>query len=180
MRTVPSDSRSPRPNVRSVFEEHFDYIWSTLQRLGVREVDLEDLAHEVFLRVHARLDQYDPMRPIRPWLFGFAYRIAADHRRLARHRMELLVEVESIDPRPSADDAMASREQRALLRAALDAMDIESRALLVAHHVDGVAVPEIAEALGIPLNTAYSRLRLARTKLAAATNELTKQEVRRA
>jgi len=75
---------------------------------------------------------------------------------------------------------MSSCEQRALLRAALDAMDIESRALLVAHHVDGVAVPEIADALGIPLNTAYSRLRLARTKLAAATNDLTKEEVRRA
>jgi DNA-directed RNA polymerase specialized sigma24 family protein len=47
--------------------------------------------HEVFLKVHARLADYDDARPfVRPWRFGFAYRVAADHRRLARHRVELL------------------------------------------------------------------------------------------
>jgi RNA polymerase sigma-70 factor, ECF subfamily len=89
-------------------------------------------------------------------------------------------QAEAPDPQPRADDALASFEQRAIVRRALEAMDIEARALLVAHHVDGVAVPEIAEALGIPINTAYSRLRLARAKLAAATTQLTRKEYHRA
>ncbi|HEX2671205.1 MAG TPA: sigma-70 region 4 domain-containing protein [Polyangiaceae bacterium] len=34
------------------------------------------------------------------------------------------------------------------------------------HEIDGCPIPEVADALGIPLNTAYSRLRLARQDFA--------------
>jgi RNA polymerase sigma-70 factor (ECF subfamily) len=160
----------------SVFDEHFRYVWSSLRRLGVRDVDLEDLAHEVFLRVHANLHEYDPERPMRPWLFGFAYRVASDHRRLARHRMELGgVVAEATDPQPPADERVAADEDRALLRRALEQLDVERRAILVLHHVEGVPVAEIAVALGVPVNTAYSRLRMAREQLADALRALTKR-----
>lgn len=46
--------------------------------------------------------------------------------------------------------------------AALDAMDFEKRSLIVMHDLEGIAVPEIAALLAVPVNTAYSRLRLAR------------------
>ena len=42
------------PDLGAIFEEHFDYLWNRLRRLGVREADLEDLVHEVFIKVHAR------------------------------------------------------------------------------------------------------------------------------
>lgn len=159
----------------TVFDEHFRYVWSSLRRLGVREGDLEDLAHEVFLRVHANLDEYDPARPLRPWLFGFAYRVAADHRRLARHRIELTgVVAEAVDPHPPADERFAAAEDRALMKQALDQLDVERRAVLVLHHLDGVPVAEIAAVLGVPVNTAYSRLRLAREQLAQTLKTLTK------
>ena len=45
---------------------------------------------------------------------------------------------------------------------ALDALDLDRRSVFVMHELDGQAVPEIARTLSIPLNTAYSRLRLAR------------------
>ena len=55
---------------------------------------------------------------------------------------------------------------------ALDALDLDKRAVLVMHELDGVAIPDVAMALSIPLNTAYSRLRLARRDFEKAVSEL--------
>jgi RNA polymerase sigma-70 factor (ECF subfamily) len=172
------EPRAPpvRPDIGVIFDEHFDHVWNALRRFGVRDADLEDLAHEVFLRVHARLADFDAARPIRPWLCGFAYRVAADHRKLARHRVEVLgTSVEAVDPVPSADERIHADEQRALVEAGLSALDFDHRAVLVLHDVDEIPVPAIAQELGIPLNTAYSRLRTAREELATAVKRLTKR-----
>jgi RNA polymerase sigma-70 factor (ECF subfamily) len=173
MNDVKNGSSRPLPDLGTVFDEHFDYVWSSLRRLGVREADREDLVHEVFLKVHARLPDYDPSRPMRPWLFGFAYRVAADHLRLARHRVEVLGEPrESAAPGVPADVRIEALEQRDLVLTALHSLDIDRRAVLVMHDVDEVPVPQIAEMLEIPLNTAYSRLRLAREQLAREVTRL--------
>jgi RNA polymerase sigma-70 factor (ECF subfamily) len=168
----PASSRSP-PELGAIFDEHFDYVWATLRRLGVREADREDLVHEVFLKVHARLADYDDSRPLRPWLFGFAYRVAADHHRLARHRIEVLgAPSETAGENVPADERVAALEERDLLLQALHSIDLDRRAVLVMHDVDDVPVPQIAHTLDIPLNTAYSRLRLAREQLASAVTRL--------
>src|SRR5262245_54912952 len=94
-RPVPPDENSTtsvlaRPQFADVFLNEFSYVWSALARLGIEPCDREDLAHEVFCRVYRRLSDYDPARPLRPWLFGFAFRLASDHRRQARRRFELM------------------------------------------------------------------------------------------
>jgi RNA polymerase sigma-70 factor (ECF subfamily) len=168
----PPSSRPP-PDLGAIFDEHFDYVWATLRRLGVRDADREDLVHEVFLKLHSRISDYDATRPLRPWLFGFAYRVAADHRRLARHRVEVLgAPDDAVAQDTPADERVAAREERDVFLAALDELDIARRALLVMHDVDGTPVPEIAEALQVPVNTAYSRLRLAREDLAARVKRI--------
>jgi RNA polymerase sigma-70 factor (ECF subfamily) len=165
-----------RVDLSAIFDEHFDYVWNTLSRLGVRAADLEDLAHEVFLKVHARLDDYDVDRPIRPWLFGFAYRVAADHKRLARHRIEVFGSaVEPVAPIRPADETIEASEERALVAAALETIALERRAVRLLHDADELPVPAIARELGIPVNTAYSRLRIARAELAAAVTLLRKR-----
>jgi len=168
----PASSRSP-PELGAIFDEHFDYVWATLRRLGVREADREDLVHEVFLKVHSRLADYDESRPLRPWIFGFAFRVAADHHRLARHRVEVLgTATEAVAANTAADDHVAALEERELLLEALHTLELDRRAILVMHDVDDVPVPQIAEMLDIPLNTAYSRLRVAREQLASAVTRL--------
>jgi RNA polymerase sigma-70 factor (ECF subfamily) len=166
-------SSRPLPDLGTVFDDHFDYVWATLRRMGVRDADREDLVHEVFLKVHARLADYDDSRPLRPWLFGFAYRVAADYHRLARHRVEVLgAQGEAAAETVPADERIASLEQRDLVLRALNTIDLDRRAVVVMHDIDDMPVPQIAEMLDIPLNTAYSRLRLAREQLAAAVTRL--------
>jgi len=162
-----------RPELRAVYREHFTHVWLTLRRLGGAERDIEVAAHEVFLVVHRRLADYDPRRPLRPWLTGIAYRVAADERRRARHRREEPVGArEPADRAPGPEEQAATHQEQELVRQALAALPPERRVVFVMHELDGCTMPEVAEALAVPLNTCYSRLRLGREQFVAALTRL--------
>ncbi len=159
------------PDFTEIYRSELAYVWKTLRRLGAPPPDLEDLAHDVFVVVHRHLGEYDPTRPLRPWLFGIALRVVSDYRRLGRNQRELLGERgEPVDAAPTPHERLEDREARELLMKALAILSLEQRAVFVMHELDEVPVPEIAGTLAIPLNTAYSRLRLARADLAAWIN----------
>ena len=160
--------------LRELFEAHGAYVWKALRRLGVPHADLEDLAHDVFVAVQRHLGDYDPKRPVRPWLFGFAFRVASEHRRRAHRRYETLGEnpEQAPDPAPPADEKIAREQDRRLVVRALEAVELPRRAVFVLYEIDGEPMSEIATSLGIPLGTAYSRLRLAREEFAAAVKRL--------
>jgi RNA polymerase sigma-70 factor (ECF subfamily) len=162
------------PTFRDLFTSEFSYVLHTLRRLGVRERDLEDLTHDVFVVVHRGLPEFDPRRPVRPWLFGIAFRVASDHRRRARNARELVEDPapEPVDGAPPADEQLAAAQRRRVVLEALDDLELDRRAVLVLHDIDGCTMPEIARALSIPLNTAYSRLRLAREQFKAAVQRI--------
>jgi RNA polymerase sigma-70 factor (ECF subfamily) len=144
------------PAFTSLFEEHFDYVCRSLQRLGVREADAEDVAQELFLTVLKSLPESDASRPMKPWLFGFAMRYASNYRRLSWHKGR---ELDDTPVSPKIHDKLAAK--RAVLKA-LDALDMDRRAVLIMHDLEELTAAEIAAELGVPLNTVYSRLRLAR------------------
>jgi RNA polymerase sigma-70 factor (ECF subfamily) len=167
------------PSFQSLFVEHASYVASSLRRLGVRERDLEDVTHDVFLAVYRHLQEYDRARPIKPWLFGFAVKIAAAHRRRKRYTHEVIADaIEAVDEAPAADEEVAARQARNLVLAALQAVAEDRRPVFVLHDIDATAMPDIVAALGIPLNTGYSRLRLARAEFAAAVQRLAARRVR--
>ncbi|MGH7436441.1 MAG: RNA polymerase sigma factor [Polyangiaceae bacterium] len=172
-----AESAGEGPDLGTLFETHFDYLWNSLRRLGVRDPDLEDLVHDVFLKVHQHRREYDTSRPFRPWLFGFAYRVAADYRRLARHRVEVLgSHAEPADPGEAPDSRVEAAQAERVLRTALDSLDLPKRAVFVLHDIEGQAAPQIAETLSIPLNTVYSRLRAGRSELQASLRRLRARE----
>jgi RNA polymerase sigma-70 factor (ECF subfamily) len=163
------DEPAEPPNFSTIFRSEFDYVWNSLRRLGVPVRDLEDLAHDVFFRVYERLADYDVARLLRPWLFGFCFRVASDYRRRFSNRREVLNgETETQDTAPTALDRLVQAETMTLAQTALNGVEIERRAVFILHEIDGCTVPEIASALGLPLNTGYSRLRLAREEFHAA------------
>jgi RNA polymerase sigma-70 factor (ECF subfamily) len=144
------------PDFTKLFEEHFGFVCRSLQRLGVREADMEDIAQELFLAIHRALPESDRSRPLRPWLFGFAVRFASNYRRLSWHRGR---ELDDVPVSPKLHDKLAAK--RTVLRA-LERLDFDKRVVLVMHDLEEFTAPEIAAELGLPLNTVYSRVRLAR------------------
>lgn len=153
----------------AAYEAEFDGVWIYLRRLGVPASDLEDAVHDVFVVAHRRYATYDPARPLRPWLLGIAFRIAAQWRRQRRHEVAQAEPGHDVaDAAQRPDEEVAARQARSQLHAALARIDLDQRAVLVMHDLNGIAAPEIATALDVPLNTVYSRLRLGRAKIAAA------------
>jgi len=160
---------------RSIYQSQINYVWNLLLRLGVRDADLEDVAHDMFVTVNRLLPAFDRSRPVRPWLMAIAYRTASNWRRSApvRREVPLLDEhTEISDDAPLPDERVFEDQARRMVLRALDDLDDERRAVLVMHDIEGTPVPEIAEATGVPLNTLYSRLRSARTQLKAAVDRL--------
>lgn len=153
----------------TLFDAEFSYVCRVLRRLGVPSRDLEDVAQETFLAVHKQFDKYDRARPVRPWLFAFAFRVAANHQRLARHRREVSDDVAAEQPvHDTPERAASDREEQDLVLRALSALPFERRTALVMHDLDGFSAPEIAETLSVPLNTVYSRVRIAREEFRKA------------
>lgn len=153
---------------RALFEAECAYVVRAMRRLGVPERDCPDVAHEVFMIALRLLPSCDKTRPMRPWLFGIAIRVARNYRRLARVRREVSGEPADVpDGSRSPHDTLREQEERRLVSDTLDALDSEQREVFVMHEIIGLSMPEIAESLGIALNTGYSRLRLARADFAA-------------
>lgn len=163
------------PDFRTLFEKEYSYVRATARRLGIRERELPDLVHDVFVAVHRKLPEFDEQRPIRPWLFGITFRIVVGHKRRLGYRREQLSddgEHDRPDEAPGADQQMEEEERRRMFHEALETLDDDKRAVFVLHEIDEVPIPEIAIALQVPENTAYSRLRLAREQLRRSLTRL--------
>jgi RNA polymerase sigma-70 factor, ECF subfamily len=158
------------PTLDAIYDEHFDFVWRSLRRLGVPADALDDALQEVFLVVHRRLSDFEQRSTLTTWLFGIAMRVARDQ---ARKRQkygplrELDAELEDPDARSPLEDAARS-EARDLLYLLLGALDEDKRAAFILAEIEGMSVPEIATGLGVNVNTLMSRVRAARREFEAA------------
>jgi len=167
--TVPSDEACIE-----AYQREIDYVFRTLRRLGVSSSEVDDLAQEVFLALRQSWREYDPTRPLRPYLFGISFRIASNHQRRRRREVVLAV-VEPEELSPSPDQALQAKQTRAVVLAALEKLPLPRRAVLVMYDLDDVPMDQVAATLGIPLFTAYSRLRKARRELEAVLRRLLRE-----
>ncbi len=128
------------------------------------------------LSVHRRLAECDRARPARPWLFTFAYHYASNYRRLARHVREHGEHDVELATSSDPERDLAGAEARALVIRALEDLPDERRVVFVAHELEELAAADIATMLSIPVNTVYSRLRLAREQFMHTAARLTAEE----
>ena len=154
---------------RLLLEAHVDYVHRSLRRLGLRSGDIDDLTQEVFLVVLRRWRDFDQARPIRPWLFGIAYRLAIAHTR--KHHRESPSAALDEELHPQRDGGQ-QHESRALVLAALERIPLPRRAVFTLHSIDGVDMKDVAKQLGVPLFTAYARHKKAREEFEAALRAL--------
>jgi RNA polymerase sigma-70 factor, ECF subfamily len=156
------------------FQRELDYVYRTLRRLGTSPSEVEDLAQDLFLALRRSWTEYDATRPLRPYLFGIAFRIASAHQRKRSREVAWgIVEISDMAPRP--DEIMQSKSARALVLAALDRVPLPRRAVLVMHDLEEVPVADVAQTLSIPRFTVYSRLRKARREFQTAIRRIRKK-----
>lgn len=153
----------PIPTFDEIYAAHFAFVWRLLRTFGVAEAGLDDAAQDVFVVVHRRLPEFEGRAAVTTWLFAIARRVAQAHRRKLdtdRRRTDPLDE----EPAGAADTfaAFSRAQATATVMAILDTMDEDKRIVFALVELEQLSVPEVARMLDINLNTAYSRLRLAR------------------
>jgi RNA polymerase sigma-70 factor (ECF subfamily) len=150
-----------RPTFEDVYEAQFDFVWRSLLLLGVDASAVEDAVQEVFSVVSRQLERFEGRSSLRTWLFAILQRVAANQRRSTRRKLRPL---EPIDegaicslPTPQARAEAAQSIDR--VQRFCDGLDPERRAVFVLALLEELPAPEVSEALGIPVNTVYSRVR---------------------
>jgi RNA polymerase sigma-70 factor (ECF subfamily) len=149
------------------YEEHFDFVWRSLRRLGVPASGLDDAAQEVFLVAFRRASEFEGRSTLKTWLFGIAWNMARRAQRGAWRREEPLADVDTVAGTNQEESASRAEAVRTLYEI-LDGLEPDKRDVFVMAELEEMTAPEIAEIAGVPLNTVYSRLRAARQDFDAA------------
>lgn len=153
----------------TLFRDYAQFVWRTLGRLGVPRKDLSDASQEVFLVVYRKLGDFEGRSSVKTWIYGISVRVASAWRRKASHlREEMRPDAPEQATHPSQDGDLERRQARERLMQALALLDDEKRAVFVLYELEELSMPQVAESLGCPLTTAYSRLHAARKAVRAA------------
>jgi len=159
------------PSFEQVYEQQFEFVWTSVQRLGVDASAIDDVVQDVFIVVHSKLQTLEQPESLRSWVYGIVRRTVSMHHRARRVRAVVSTtadgfEVASHDRSPF--ELVQANSEVELVAKLLAELDEPRRELLALVELHEMSVPEAAAALEMPLNTAYSRLRRARLAFEAA------------
>jgi RNA polymerase sigma-70 factor, ECF subfamily len=155
-----------------IYRTYFDFVWRNARRLGVGPRTIDDVVQEVFIVIHSRLATLNEPSALRSWIYGIVRRTALSHIRLDRARGE-----SPLDPadenaaaslRPTPLEVAEHTDQVKLLWRLLEDLDGPKREAFILVELEEMTMPEIAQALELPLGTVYSRVRAARQAFEAA------------
>jgi RNA polymerase sigma-70 factor (ECF subfamily) len=161
-----------RAQFAALFAHFGPRLKSYFLRLGTAPGAADDLVQETLLAVWRKADRYDPGRAAAStWIFTIARNLRIDMHR--RQRGPLLPEnLDGGEPVPQPGDHLLSAERETRVRAALSVLPPDQAAVIRMAFFEERSHSQISEALGIPLGTVKSRVRLAMTRLRDAVGEL--------
>lgn len=130
--------------------------------------DADDALQETFLAVHAALPRFRGASRLSTWVHRIAIRAAIR----VRARRRPAADVHEVDPPARGADPVASRELADRLASAMNRLSAEHRVVISLFAVDELSHAQIAEILGVPEGTVWSRLHAARKRLAAELGDV--------
>jgi RNA polymerase sigma-70 factor, ECF subfamily len=169
------EMEAARPvNFETIYDQHFDFVWRVLRRLGCEQDEVEDAVQDVFLVVHKRLSSFEGRSKMTTWLFSICVNIQRERARKRAPTQPLSSEMELATFAEGLDGpAWIERKQEArLLEALLQDIPQPQRTTFIMYELEEMDGPDIAQHLGVPLGTVRSRLRLARESFRAAFNKV--------
>ena len=167
LRVLPGGAVDRALDLAELYRAHAGFVWRLAQHLGAPPGDLDDIVHDAFLIAHRRRHDFDPSRPARNWLFGITNNLVKRARTGQRRDATRLRPVPADDVQgnlPGADDLVLQEEGYALLQGFMKTLPDDQRDVFMLHDLESMSAPEVADTLGVKLNTVYSRLRLARKR----------------
>jgi RNA polymerase sigma-70 factor, ECF subfamily len=176
-----ADAPLPVPSFQELCAQYFEFVWKCARAFGSKSDEIDDIVQDVFLVAQRRHADLKDERLARSWIYSITRRVVSSQRRRRRER----------DSRAASDiDSLTSSERSPLAAAEhnlevrllsmlLDGLEERKREVFVLSEILEMSGREIAETIGVPMNTVYSRLRAAREEFDAAAQRQRKLLERR-
>ncbi len=167
--TAPTDEELARRVQRGgaaelavLVQRHHSPLLGFLYRLtGGDRALAEDLTQEAFLRALRSIQQYQPSRRFKPWLYAIALNVARDHFKRAETRYAVTLtdeEFTSLADPIEWEKSIEEDSQRVAI--AIGTLPVHQREAIILRYYQDLSLAEIAEVLAIPIGTVKSRLSL--------------------
>ena len=164
---APAGRAEAHEAVLRLFDLHRDGVHRYVRALGIADGDGEDLVQDVFLALFHHVARGRPRTNLRGWIFRVAHNLALRHLAREARRRRVRAELASgwaAASGPTPEDRYASRERRARLAAALNALPARERRCLQLR-AEGLRYREIARVLGLSLGTVANTMARALARL---------------
>lgn len=160
-------AETPALDFDSIYDSQVDFVWRTLGLFGVPREQREDAAQDVFGVIARQLPSFAGRSSLRTWVFAIVQKVAANQRRTQRRKVAPLQPLNEMpsSAEPGPDVHAEALEAARRIEQFCARLDAGWRGVFVLSLLEDMPAPEVAEALGIPLNTVYSRVRTLRLDL---------------
>src|SRR5262245_46718013 len=149
---------------QELIDQYKNLVFALIARTTQDRARAEDLAQDVFLRIHRGLPYFRGEARLSTWIYRIVANVCLQDQ--ARPRSAEFSLDEGERPAPSAPDRQfADLELRDRLEKAIARLSPNYRLLVAAHYLDGVRYEDLAEALELPLGTVKVQLYRAKQQL---------------
>lgn len=166
---VMSDSpRAVGDSFDRIFQERQVQVLRTAYRITGNWADAEDVAQQVFVRLHRHGVNFANDAALNSWLYRVTANLCVDQFRSAKPTSPIF---DLASPNGSAEAAVIQGEEKERLLAALAMLPTKERAAIVLREIEGLSTAEVAEALGSTAGTVRSQIAKATSRLQAILSE---------
>jgi RNA polymerase sigma-70 factor (ECF subfamily) len=171
----------PVPSFQELCSRYFEFVWKCARAFGSKSDEIDDVVQDVFLVVQRRHADLKEERLARSWIYSITRRVvSAQRRRRREHDSRAAPDVDSLKSHGQSPLAAAEHNVEVrVLSALLEGLEERKREVFVLSEILEMSGREIAETIGVPMNTVYSRLRAAREEFDAAAQRRRKLLERR-
>lgn len=151
-----------------LFDRHYAQVYRTAAAITRDTAVAEDIAQDCFLKLHQYAERIDTQLPLVPWLYRVTVNLSYSwitRRQKRRVPLETLVDQLMMPPSFAPEVVIEQSDLEQRVRAAVEALPMNQRAVIALHYMSGQSVEQIAELMNVPLGTVKSRLYYARETL---------------
>ena len=158
----------------ALFEHFAPRVKAYLARTGTGDALADELAQETLLSVWRKAASFDPARATAAtWIFTIARNLRVDRFRKEWRDVAVGDDLpDAVDESVAPDESLSGDERGERVRQALRTLPPDQLKVIELSFFEDAPHGEIAKALGIPLGTVKSRIRIAMTKMRALLDEL--------
>jgi len=150
------------PAFRAFYERNFRFTWRIVARLAERHADVDDLVQEVFTIAGHKLDEFEGRAKETTWLYRIAQNVVVADRR--KRKRQHLLSMKWLRPDPDdeltegPDRHVEQTDAKTLVHAVLAQMSDKKRDVFLLFELEGLSGQEVAEIVGAPVDTVWTRL----------------------